>query len=51
MTHEAADIMNVMLGVLSANYPELSSAEISDKLLQSFIAKGKKYADCISKRK
>jgi len=44
---EAADIMNVLLGLLAVHYPEKTSDEISHELLTAMIKKGNKYGRVI----
>ena len=44
---EAADIINVVIGALTANYPEKTPEELTSELLTSFIKKGQKYAGLI----
>ena len=44
---EAADIMNVLLGLLAVHYPDKTSDELSRELLVAMIKKGKKYGRVI----
>lgn len=44
---EAADVFNAVIATIVTNYPEMTSEDISKKLLEHFITKGKKYANII----
>lgn len=44
---EAADIMNVLLGLLAVHYPDKTSGELSEELLTAMIKKGNKYGRII----
>ncbi len=44
---ESADIINVLLGMLAVHYPDKTSAEISQELLDAMVKKGTKYARLI----
>jgi NTP pyrophosphatase (non-canonical NTP hydrolase) len=41
--HEAADIINVLIGVLSMLYPERNPRYLTNELLEAITKKGKKY--------
>ncbi len=40
---ESADILNTVLGMLSAHYPDKTPEEISKELFEASLKKGKKY--------
>jgi hypothetical protein len=44
---EAADIMNVLLGLMSVHYPKKTPEELSWELLDAMIKKGMKYGRII----
>lgn len=46
---EAADIINVIIGALCMQYPDLTTEQTNEKLLAAFDTKGAKYARLIAR--
>ena len=47
---EAADIVNVLLGLLAVHYPDNTPEELSRAFLQAMVKKGKKYGRVVGAR-
>jgi NTP pyrophosphatase (non-canonical NTP hydrolase) len=45
---EAADIINVLIGVLASHYPDLNAEQLSNALLEAIDRKGKKWLNIIT---
>lgn len=45
--HEAADIINVLIGFFAVHYPGLSAEQLTEKLYEAIASKGDKYAKVV----